>query len=291
MNTVLGEPSDDAGDQASSHVLASRYEKFKATVPRGVGVLTRSVDVQGDRLETMVYGWGAGTECWPVEFELIPGDPSLPEKHPNSPWKVLSEMLPRTYTHELGFEMRPSVTFIDSGGHHTNEVYQFCRPRQAARVFAIKGANTEGAPLLSKPSRISHAKVILYHVGVWTAKETLIARLVKVKEAGQGYIHIPVWLDGEQLSQLTAEKVITKRVGGYPHRSFIKTHDRNEQMDLWAYAYAAVHQLGALFVRDLEKHVAKLAAEHDKGALPPGSVSAGPTSKRKGRRVLSKGIL
>jgi phage terminase large subunit GpA-like protein len=59
-------------------------------VPRDVAVLTRSVDVQGDRIETAVYGWGPETECWPIEHEVIPGDPKLLENQPNSPWRELA---------------------------------------------------------------------------------------------------------------------------------------------------------------------------------------------------------
>jgi phage terminase large subunit GpA-like protein len=133
--------------------------------------------------------------------------------------------------------------------------------------------------------------VLLYHIGVWTAKETLIARLTKVKESGPGFIHIPVWMDGEQLEQLTAEKVVTKRVGGYLKRVFIKTHDRNEQTDLWVYAYAALHQLGVLFVRDLEKTHKALVDQAGSGNLPTTVTVTGPTSPARGRRVLSEGIL
>jgi hypothetical protein len=45
------------------------------------------------------------------------------------------------------------------------------KPLVAQGVFAIKGANTEGAPLLSKPTRNNSAKAILYMVGSFTGKE------------------------------------------------------------------------------------------------------------------------
>jgi phage terminase large subunit GpA-like protein len=299
VNTVLAELWEGFGDSVDSNILANRFEKFKAQVPAGVAVLTRSVDVQGDRIETSVWGWGEGTECWPIEHEIIPGDPKILEgqrvtlrgDEVSSPWDTLAEVLERSYQHELGFAMKPRVTFIDSGdGGTTDAVYKFCRPRLRQRVFAIKGANIEGAPLLSVASRIKKAKILLYHVGSWTAKETLLARLKKLTESGPGYIHIPTWMDGEHLNQLTAEKVVPKP-GARHKRIFSKTHDRNEQMDLWVYGYAALHQLGPIFVRDLGKTYKQLVEQASSRVIPATATVTGPASPGRGRRVLSEGIL
>jgi phage terminase large subunit GpA-like protein len=63
-------------------------DRGTGTVPAGVAILTRSVDVQGDRLETCVWGWGANETSWLIEHELIPGDPSTIE-----PWTKLDEIM------------------------------------------------------------------------------------------------------------------------------------------------------------------------------------------------------
>jgi phage terminase large subunit GpA-like protein len=42
----------------------SPAERYAAEVPSGVGVLVAPVDVQGDRLECAVKGYGAGEESW-----------------------------------------------------------------------------------------------------------------------------------------------------------------------------------------------------------------------------------
>lgn len=296
INTVLAELWEGVGESVSSHELAKRYEHYteKGDVPKGVAVLTRSVDVQLDRLETEVYGWGAGTECWPIEHKVIPGDTRLPEDNVHSPWRELAPMLRKGYRHELGFSMVPRVTFIDSGdGGTTDAVYKFCRRRLKAKVFPIKGANDRQAPLLSEPKRLPSAKVILYHVGVSTAKGGLLSRLAKNTTAGPGYIHIPEWMDDDKLNQITAEKLIP--VPGRPGQParvvWTKTHDRNEQLDLWVYAYAALHQLGTKFVAGLENEVKKLAAQYDSGTIQRDAVVTGTKSSPRGRRVLSNGII
>ena len=49
----------------------ARLEPYPAEVPTGVGVLVAAVDVQGDRLEAVVKGYGAGEESWLVAFTQI----------------------------------------------------------------------------------------------------------------------------------------------------------------------------------------------------------------------------
>lgn len=272
VNTVLCETWEDAGEQVEAHALADRFETYPCgcahheaalcttrKLPDGVAALVRTVDTQGDRLETAVWGFGAGEEAWPVEHELLPGDPGLPEGSPGSPWNLLAQRLTMEYEHESGAMLRPVVTGIDAGGHHAKNVYAFTRPRQAQRVYALHGSTLgEGAPLLSRPTRNNSAKAILYSVGVFTAKEAIMARLAKIRESGPGYVHIPDWMDGEHLEQLTAEKLITKIVGGRPKRVWLKTRNRNEFLDLFAYALAMLHVMGPAFVKGLGERAAKL---------------------------------
>lgn len=45
-------------------------------VPPGVTFLTAWADVQGDRIELGIYGWGAGRENWVIDRIILHGDPS-----------------------------------------------------------------------------------------------------------------------------------------------------------------------------------------------------------------------
>jgi phage terminase large subunit GpA-like protein len=254
VNTVLCQTWEDAGEQVEAHVLVDRMEQYPAPCPAGVGGLVRTVDTQGDRLETAVWGFGEGEEAWPIEHEIIPGDPGIPEGSPNSPWNELGKIVdePRGYAHASGTVLRPLITGIDAGGHHSKNVYAFTRKRQHQRVFALHGSTVgQGVPLLTKPTRNNSARAILYSVGVFTAKEAIMVRLAKIREPGPGYIHIPDWIDSELLAQFTAEKLITKIVGGIPKRVWIKTRDRNEFLDLFVYALGMLHALGLPSVRGL----------------------------------------
>lgn len=261
VNTVLCETYEEDGEQVAAGVLVDRMEAYKAEVPAGVAVLVRTVDTQGDRLETLVVGYGEKEEAWPIEHEILPGDPGIPEGSVGSPWNLLASLVdsPRSYRHESGAMLVPRITGIDAGGHHSKQVYAFTRSRQGQRVYALHGSTLgEGAPILSKPTRNNSARAILYNVGVFTVKEAITARLAKVKEPGPGFIHIPDWMDSEHIAQFTAERLITKIVGGRRKRIWIKTRDRNEFLDLFAYSIGMLHALGLGVVRNL----GAMASEH-----------------------------
>lgn len=262
FNTALCELWDLLdGEEVELDPLKQRrgagYPEGERLVPDGVAVLTRSVDVQGDRLETAVWGWGEKEEAWLVEHELIAGEPSA------SPavWEELTEIRGRTYTTVSGVVLRPLVTFIDSGGHSAKEVYTYTKRYNSSGVYAIKGSSLEGAALLGKPTRNNNQKAILYMVGSFTGKESLMRRLVKVKEPGPGYIHLPEWLDDEQVAQFTREQLV-QRVGkgGRAVREWVQT-GRNEMIDLYVYALAALHKLGHRTVANLGRIAADRVAK------------------------------
>jgi phage terminase large subunit GpA-like protein len=288
VNTVLCETWEDEGAELDAHFLAERLEQYPCRcseeekeaeghergcgtllVPAGAAVLVRSVDTQDDRLETSVWAFGAGEEAWLIETEILPGSPGTPE-----PWKLLDEVLQRRYEHESGRKLKPAVTFIDSGGHHAKEVYSYCRARLRRKVFAIKGSSLEGAPLLGKPSRNNAAKTILYPIGSFTGKESVMARFEKIREPGPGYIHLPLWLDPQQIQQFTNEALVKRLIGNRYKREWIPK-GRNEQLDLIVYALAALQVLGVRTLRRL----GKIAAEMMAAAGTPGGAETGAGSE------------
>ena len=81
-NTRLAKVWDSAVEQTKHEVLMARASKEKyslGSMPAGVLALTASVDVQDNRLELMVNGWGVGMERWVVDYQVIPGDPAAPK--------------------------------------------------------------------------------------------------------------------------------------------------------------------------------------------------------------------
>jgi len=236
VNTILAETWEDQGDGVDDYAVAQRKEDYDG-IPEDVVLLTAGVDVQDDRLEVEIVGWGAGEESWQIDYHVIYGDPSSPQL-----WARLDEILLATYEHPIGEPMLIRSTCIDSGGHHTRAVYNYAKTRAGHRVFAIKGVGGEGKPIVGRPSKNNIGKVPLYAIGVDTAKELHYARL-RIDEPGPGYCHFQAKRDDEYFRQLTAEKQVIKYHKGYPVRTWIKTRTRNEALDVRVYAIAAFHIL------------------------------------------------
>jgi phage terminase large subunit GpA-like protein len=208
-------------------------------LPAGVGVLTAGVDVQGDRLEIQIVGWGKGEESYIVEHLLLHGDPAKVEV-----WGELDAALAKKYNHENGAKLTIASTCVDTGGHHTMEVYAYCKKRVARRVWAIKGVGGEGRAIVSRPSKKNKGNVQLFTLGVDSIKDSIYARL-RIEEPGPGYYHFSRQLDEEFFRQLTAEKITTKYVKGKPTRTWVQTRPRNDGLDGNVYAVAALHILNA----------------------------------------------
>jgi len=258
-NTVLGETFEEDKERIDTTGLRERLEEYggrtaeelatssapaNPIVPLNAGVLTAAVDVQKDRLEVSVYGWGDREESWLVAWQPIHGDPSRSEV-----WDELGIYLSRGWKHEGGARLDLSAVMVDSG-FLTSEVYTWVRSQAPARVFALKGIEGAGKALLSRASRANKWKVRVFTVGTVTAKDSIFARL-KRHDVGPGYCHLPTWIDGEFLEQLTAEEATTVYRGGVPTRVYRKRRARNEALDLFVYNLAALYSLGPAVVQNL----------------------------------------
>lgn len=239
-NTSLGETFEEAGDQVDDNYLYARREQYEHEVPASAVVLTMGVDVQADRLEAEIIGWGEGEESWNVAYKIFNGDPNEPEV-----WNELTDMFDYDFEHESGNILHIASTCIDSG-YLTQMVYDYAKKHKDRRVFAVKGVEGGGRAIVSqspnKKNKNSKRKVDLYIVGVDDAKVLLAGRL-KLAKPGAGYCHFPMDRDEEYFAQLTAEKMVTKFRRGFPYREWVKTRTRNEATDCRIYGHAALKLL------------------------------------------------
>lgn len=244
VNTVLGETWEADGEIVDASTLAARRESYRAEVPLPVGILTAGVDVQRDRLEVAIKGWGAGQESWLVCHARIYGDPQRADV-----WERLeSGYLSREWKHESGAVLKVRAACIDSGDQ-TQAVYAFVRPRQRRMIFATKGHSVRGKPIISRPSKANKYGVRVVPLGTDTAKDVIFPRLALLSPGTPGYCHFPMptaeGADDEYLAQFAGEKVFIRRVKGVPVREYRQVRDRNEAIDLEVLNLAALHLLGA----------------------------------------------
>lgn len=240
VNTALGETFESGGETVDPEALAARREDFPAQCPADVLVLTCGVDTQDDRLELEVIGWDSAERSWSVDYRTIYGDPGGPEV-----WEDLDAALTQTYEHESGASLHIAATCIDSGGHYTSQVYDFCKSRERRRIYAIKGQAGEAKPIISASQRRKQTDghtVKLFLVGVDAAKAIVIGRLT-ASEKGVGFCRWPWSRSEEYFEQLTSERMDTKFIRGFPVKSFVKRRARNEALDCRVYGFAALRLL------------------------------------------------
>ena len=246
-NTRQAEPWEEHGDQPDWQKIAARAEPYKIlTIPAAGLLLVAGVDTQDDRLEFLLMAFGRGEESWVIYQTTLTGDPDSP-----GVWEKLDELLIRTYAHESGAEMHILAMGVDTGGHKTQAVYNYCRSRSPI-AFALKGASTTGKPVISsatkqdvnfKGDRVKNG-VNLWAIGTDVAKGILYNRL-KLTEYGHGFIHFPIGLSDEFYRQLTAEKLITKyNKQGFSVQEWMKTRERNDVLACVVYCYAAALKAG-----------------------------------------------
>ena len=298
VNTRLAETWELQGNRIAEADVQQRAEAYPLrSVPRGVLWLTAAVDVQGDRLELMILGWGRGEECWVLDYQKVFGDPAQEEV-----WSALDELLRLPLRNVFGLDLAIQATAIDHGGHHSVNVERFTRMRQGRYVMAVKGQSQAGKPIIGRPSERDatwRGKKIRGGAKVWpvgsdTGKYELFNRLSLTKP-GPGYIHTSNELDDEFYQGLTAEQLTVRYVKGRPRREWtLKRGRRNEPLDLWVYAYAALASRGMhrRNLDDWERLAAKIEPPLFDPDLQPAAISpsapAIPPATPSGRRRVGR---
>jgi phage terminase large subunit GpA-like protein len=272
INVSLAETWEEAGAQADASGLMKRTEEYAAPAPQGAAILTAGIDMQEDRLEVEVVGWGLGEESWSIEYQVLWGDPMAGEV-----WAALDDLLAQTWLHESGAHLSIVSACLDTGGRagYTQAAYEYARGKIGRRVFAIKGMGGWGRPIVSAPSRKKSGRrgraIDLFMVGVDDAK-LILQRRLGVEMPGPGFMHFPADREPEWFHQLTAERLVTRYIKGFPVREWHKTRDRNEALDCRVYAHAALKILNP----NMARSVARLMSLEPAAAAPAPPAAARP---------------
>lgn len=244
VNTSLGLPWEEKGESASEESLLERREGYTADLPKGVLMLTASVDVQDDRFEIEVVGWGKGFESWGILYDKIHGDLAK-----DFVWDQLEEFLSKEFYFENKASLLIACSFVDTGGHFTTKCYKWLKKmlQKYKPIYGIKGLGGAGFPLIHKKSMNNLEKIPIIILGVDAGKELVLTRL-KTKEVGVNYCHFPLNEDrgyNETYMQgLSSEIRVIKYKDGRPYLKWVKKSGiRNEPLDLRNYATAAAQFL------------------------------------------------
>jgi phage terminase large subunit GpA-like protein len=243
-NTCFGELWEDRGDLEDEDSLMARREEYPAELPEGVLVLTAGVDTQDDRMEYEIVGHGHFGETWGIEKGIVMGRPD-----DDAVWAQLDELVfDRVLRFENGVGLKMSMSFVDEGGHFTQEVRMQCRARLGKKVFCIKGMPGSDKPYTAPPKK---QKIIIkqtavgtcwqYQIGVDSGKEVIMDNL-RVQTPGAKYCHFPKrddYSSGYFTGLLSEVKVYDPNKKQPWQWKKIPGHERNEALDCRNYALAA----------------------------------------------------
>lgn len=260
-NTILGETWQERGEAPDWQRLYERRDSWQlGQAPEGVLVLTAGADVQRDRIEVDVWGWGRGLRSWLVDHIVLDGDVARPEV-----WAALDAVLGQTWPHASGARMSLARLAIDTGdGVTVDAVYAWVRRAGRGQVVAVKGVGgfdrsmpVEGPTYVevTEAGRKIRRGLQLWKVAGAVFKSELyrFLRLARPTDeelaAGAGwppgYVHIPRGTTAEWLRQLTAEQLVTVRSkAGFARLEWQQLRERNEALDCRVYARACAFLMG-----------------------------------------------
>lgn len=248
MNTVFGESYKQKGAFEDEQIFLRRRESYGAELPNGVLLLTAAIDTQDNRLEYEVVGWGKEEECWGIRKGIVLGAPNQART-----WKEIDNILDKTYHFADGKGLKVVRTFIDSGGHYTSDVYNYCQKNFYKQRFAIKGRGGPGIPLIYKIAKANNAKAPLILLGVDDGKQQIMDRL-SIDSPGPLYFHFPQDEGIKELSDrgyndlyfkgiISEHKKVYKRNGVLREVWETTKNVRNEPLDLRNYNLACMKSL------------------------------------------------
>jgi phage terminase large subunit GpA-like protein len=230
----------------------------------GLLFVAAGVDVQKNRIEVEVDGWGEDRQSWSIDYHVIDGDVET-----QTPWDRLDALLARDWPHASGALLPIRVLCVDAG-YATTAVIRWARrhprpavgpagasARQPRTVVPVVGRDRYGGIITGwsneEATRRRH-RLRIATVGGPVAKGELYRQLqldpptdaerAEGKGFPPGYCHFPQYGE-EYFKQLTSERLVTHMVRGFPRGVWEKDPGvRNETLDARVYARAAAAIFG-----------------------------------------------
>ena len=174
-----------------SKLFLRRSEYNPATMlPAGVLAVFFFCDVQKDRLELFIDGYGEKNQVWALDYQKINGSPLSPPTQ--GCWAELDRILTQTnYPHPSGKTVRITGGLVDCGNWPDN-VYAFTRNKAARGIYASRGSSELCRPIIERRARREgNPPVKVWHLGTNMAKDIIYQRLEADNPNANGYQHFP----------------------------------------------------------------------------------------------------
>jgi phage terminase large subunit GpA-like protein len=254
-NNCLGLPYEDAAIKPlDPGDLKNCIDHLWPTdrLPKGIGYITAGVDTHPDHVDIVIMGWGRMGERWVIDHQRLQRD-----SNHEATWLEVYCLLQQEFQHHHGTTLRIAATCIDTGGHNTGAVYDFCRGREHEFILAVKGSSNRSAPIIAAATYKKEADIFLFPVGKLATHGRLFSSLARsvrkleeikaaqrraapMEYAGPGLIHFRPGLDDCFFKELTTPKAKWVRRDGKDQLTYMTVAGMDDHAhDCIRYADAA----------------------------------------------------
>lgn len=261
VNTFLGEPFVERGESPAYERIMLRREDWHAESRRldhntagnlwqesdapaeKILLVTIGADVQKDRIECEVVGWGAGRESWSLGYFVFYGNP---RDAADPCWADLTELVQKQHAGRV-----PALALVDSS-YSSDSVYEYCAQFGGRGVLASQGADRlpHGRVFALFPVKGTNAQRVDLNTDY--LKQEVYSALNKIRASDAapypaGYCHFSADYGEHFFKMLTAEERSAQknRRTGYTRWIWHKVRERNEALDCRVYALGAVYLLAS----------------------------------------------
>ena len=241
-------------------LLRSDYKH--GTVPQDVILATMACDVQEDRIEAELLGYGEDGKTWSIDYYVFEGN----TQHAHSGAFALL----KNKIIEGDFPIIPAIIGIDSG-YRTDTVHEFCRG--ASSIVPVWGTDYIKNKLYRESAVTNNGNMSSYEISTGIYKQKIYSRLFLKKDldgiAPSGYCSFPYDYPDPYFEMLCSEKRYNRiqhgKIIGYLWR---KKHSnaRNEALDCRVYNLALFDILTDIIAKqfEIEKPNYKITYEYFK---------------------------
>ena len=296
-NTALCRQYHELMDTPDVRILEERGSQSltkRAIAPNWVSAVTTGGDVQKNRIEVTVMGWGKRLRHIPIDhyiLEVPPGEEI--QDLDGTVWnEYFEKIVCGVWEREDGFVLRSVANALDRS-YESRTIDNISRRFQAATFHPVRGvSDPKGLSVMPtrKQTRTQRADtpVVYYDVPVDQIKKEVYRDLVKKESDGvYRYVEFPDGYAPEFYEQLVSERFVLNTKTNL--QQWEKVRDRNEILDCFVYNYAMCYLAGLDTLLDDDWD--SLAEEQRRQASTDRNSVNVLQARQQRRRTISKGIL
>lgn len=265
----------------------------RGEIPCWVNYITTGADVQKNRIEVKIIGWGKRNRNITIDVKVyyVPNNETIDMVDCEVWEKYKKEILEYEFLREDGLPIYSSANAIDSS-YQTETLYALWRdmtPELKQKLYLVKGSDrlTGRVPVRHFVKKENYNDVEWWEVAASELKHYIFSYLSIADDNLHTQANVNIFpnnFDREFYEQIYSEQYIKKNSKTY---KWEKIRDRNEGLDILVYNYAMYYLLG---LNNLSDELWDEVAETQKLYLNNLSKPIVTTPSKKKRRQVSKGI-